>query len=121
MTAAPQPVLDLLGEWPAAVGEQAIRLRAWLRGRYPELDERVYRGWQALGYHHPEAGYVCGIFPREERVQFLFEHGASLPDPRGLLEGDGRQVRYVPMRPGAAIDNEAFAELVDEAIVHGLG
>jgi hypothetical protein len=77
----------------------AYELAAWLRevvlAADPDLVERVYRGWRGVGFRHPEAGYVCGIFPREHGVELLFEHGASLPDPDGLLRGDGTQTRVI--------------------------
>ncbi len=77
----------------------AYDLAAWVREAVleadPDLAERVYRGWRAVGFRHPEAGYVCGIFPRDGRVELLFEHGASLPDPDGILRGDGSQTRVI--------------------------
>jgi hypothetical protein len=44
-----------------------------------------------------------------------FFHGAELPDPAGLLEGAGKRMRHVKLRPGAAMDETALAELIDAA------
>jgi hypothetical protein len=63
----------------------ALWLRSVLLAAESDLEQRVHRGWQGVGFHHPDAGYVCGIFPRREGLQLLFEHGASLPDPEGVL------------------------------------
>ena len=66
----------------------------------PDLTERVYPGWDGIGFRHPDAGYVCAIYPREQEqeVRLLFEHGVRLEDPEGLLEGAGSQTRFIRVR-----------------------
>ena len=59
----------------------------------PDLTERVYLGWDGIGFRHPDGGYVCAIYPRGGEVRLLFEHGARLEDRAGLLEGHGTQTR----------------------------
>lgn len=44
-----------------------------------------------------------------------FFHGASLPDPAGLLEGSGKRMRHVKLRPGAELDEQALTALIDAA------
>ena len=44
-----------------------------------------------------------------------FFHGASLADPAGLLEGSGKRMRHVKLRPGAAIDEDALTALIEGA------
>jgi hypothetical protein len=48
-------------------------------------------------------------------VNVGFFHGADLPDPAGLLEGTGRRMRHVKVRPGAEPDAEALARLIELA------
>jgi hypothetical protein len=77
----------------------------WLRevvlDAMPDAAERVYRGWHGFGYHHPQAGYVCAVFPRADDALLAFERGVLLADPHGLLYGDGRTVRWIQVRtPG---------------------
>jgi hypothetical protein len=43
-----------------------------------------------------------------------FFHGAALPDPAHLLQGSGKFMRHVKLRPGAAT-NAALSRLVDAA------
>src|SRR5688500_6143516 len=61
----------------------------------PDLAARVYRGWQGIGFRHPEAGYVCGVFPRSDWVALLFEHGATMADAEHVLLGEGAQTRFL--------------------------
>jgi len=57
-------------------------------------------------------GYV-NAFTSHVDVGFFF--GALLNDPAGLLEGTGKRGRHVKLRPGAAVDAAALADLVDAA------
>ena len=48
-------------------------------------------------------------------VNVGFFHGATLPDPCGLLEGSGRFMRHVKLRREAAVDAAALAKLIEVA------
>ena len=67
----------------------------------------------------PGAGYVVAIFPRVDDVMLSFEWGVDLPDPHGVLEGHGRRLRAVRLRPGTDPDAAVLSELVDAAIALG--
>ena len=84
-----------LREHHAATADLAVWVRDHVLRADPDLTEKVYRGWNGIGFRHPEAGYVAAIFPRSKWVVLLFEHGASMPDPDGVLVGDGKQTRFI--------------------------
>ncbi len=44
-----------------------------------------------------------------------FFQGASLPDPKGLLEGTGKRMRHVKLRPRREPDLVAMIALIDAA------
>jgi hypothetical protein len=44
-----------------------------------------------------------------------FFNGSALPDPAGLLEGTGKRMRHVKLRPGLHIDEKALGALVVES------
>ncbi len=48
-------------------------------------------------------------------VNVGFFRGAELPDPAGLLEGSGRLMRHVKIRPGQPVDEPALLMLIAEA------
>ncbi|HLL45127.1 MAG TPA: DUF1801 domain-containing protein [Longimicrobiaceae bacterium] len=110
---------DVLASFPADVGALAEEMRAFIRGAVPGVEERAYPVWRGIGYHDAQCGYFCGLFPDREEVRLGFEHGASLPDPEGLLTGSGKRVRYVVLRPGHAAPRDAIRELLDAALLHG--
>ncbi len=49
-------------------------------------------------------------------VNLGFYHGASLPDPAGLLEGTGKRLRHVKLRSLSAARNPAVTALLRQAI-----
>jgi hypothetical protein len=57
-------------------------------------------------------GYV-NVFTSHVHVGFF--HGASLPDSARLLQGNGKFVRHVKLRPGMATNAAALSRLIDTA------
>lgn len=57
-------------------------------------DDRVTEAikWQAPTFVY--AGNLASFYPRaKQHVSLMFHQGASLPDPQGLLEGEGETSR----------------------------
>lgn len=48
-------------------------------------------------------------------VNVGFFRGAHLPDPAGLLQGTGKHMRHVKIRPGQAIAGAALEALIEAA------
>ncbi|WP_433284590.1 hypothetical protein ACQPZQ_25210 [Pseudonocardia sp. CA-142604] len=106
----------LVGE-PPAVAALVHRLRAVVRAAHPDLRERVNSGWHGLAFHHPRAGYVCALFPRDGGVNVGFEHGGDLPDPHGRLLGEGRRTRDVRVEVDAgASEEDVVVDYLDLAV-----
>ena len=57
-------------------------------------------------------GYVNAY---TSHVNVGFFRGAELPDPGGLLEGTGRFMRHVKVRPNAGVDDAALETLIEQA------
>jgi hypothetical protein len=57
-------------------------------------------------------GYV-NVFTSHVNVGFF--RGAALPDPARLLEGNGKFMRHVKLRPGTATNAAALHTLIDTA------
>jgi hypothetical protein len=61
-----------------------------------------------------DAGFVY-VNAFRAHVNVGFFRGAEIADPSGLLEGTGRFMRHVKLRPGAAVDAAALAKLIERA------
>jgi len=48
-------------------------------------------------------------------VNVGFFRGAELPDPMRLLQGDGKYMRHVKLRPGTAVDASSLETLITAA------
>jgi hypothetical protein len=48
-------------------------------------------------------------------VNVGFFAGAELADPAGLLEGSGKFMRHVKLKPGQGIDQQALSSLIESA------
>jgi hypothetical protein len=96
-----------------AKNQKLIRaLRKFVKRAAPRLDESVKWGngcW--LNGKAP----VAYVYSDADWVQFGFFRGASLDDPKGLLEGKGQYVRHVKVRKSADIDEKAFGALLRQA------
>jgi hypothetical protein len=57
-------------------------------------------------------GYV-NVFASHVNVGFF--QGAALPDPARLLQGNGKFMRHVKLRPGTAPNASALSRLIETA------
>jgi hypothetical protein len=57
-------------------------------------------------------GYVNAF---KAHVNVGFFRGAEIADPKGLLEGTGKFMRHVKLRPERAVDAAALLELIETA------
>lgn len=110
---APQPVVDAWfdGRPPAL----AALVRPWylrMRACGPDVRELLHDGQPTACVGDVAFGYV-NTFGAHANVGFFV--GPELPDPAGLLEGTGRFMRHVKLRPGREVDAAALEALVEAA------
>lgn len=56
------------------------------------------------------------IAVHDSHVNLGFYHGASLPDPAGLLEGTGKRLRHIKLRDASCAKSRAVVALLRAAI-----
>jgi len=86
---------DILVEHSPSIRTLTRTLQQIVKRTIPDAIEKAYPGWRGIGYSHPLSGYFCGIFPQKDCVKVGFEHGILLDDPHEILNGEGKQVRYL--------------------------
>ncbi len=72
----------------------------------------MHDGYPTVCVEDAPFAYV-GAFRAHVNVGFF--HGAALADPAGLLEGTGKYMRHVKVKPGRAIDGSSLEALVAAA------
>jgi hypothetical protein len=106
------PAIDAWFESRGALGALA---RPWferMRECGDDVRELLHDGHPTACVGDAAFGYV-NAFTAHVNVGFFL--GAHLADPAGLLEGSGKNMRHVKLRPGTEVDREALAALIRAA------
>jgi len=77
-----------------------------------EVRELLHDGCPVACLGDAPFGYV-NVFTSHVSVGFF--HGATLPDPARLLQGNGKFMRHVKLRPEAATNSAALGGLIEAA------
>lgn len=83
-----------------------------LRACGPDVRELIHDGRPTICAEDAAFAYVDA---HAEHANIGFFFGALLGDPAGLLEGAGKRMRHVKLRPGRMPDEAALGELVTAA------
>lgn len=103
----------------------ALELRDFVWDRYPDSNEMIYDGPAALAFGWTKSGRTgdtfCSIaIYNNASVLFGFLKGASLSDPLGLLEGNGKQYRYIRVTDVSTFPREYAGKLLSESYDNAL-
>lgn len=110
--------------------ERDVAIDAWMKEREGELGGIAHRWFEVMRKCGDEVrellhdgcpvaclgdapfGYV-NVFRAYVNVGFF--HGAALRDPARLLQGTGKSMRHVKLRPGMDANDEALRSLIEAA------
>jgi|GEM_PF-232894 len=96
-------------------GELGAIAQRWfelMRGCGDDVRELIHDGAPTACVDDAGFAYV-NAFTAHVNVGFF--RGASLADPARLLEGTGKFMRHVKLRPGRDVDEEALRRLIEDA------
>jgi hypothetical protein len=96
-------------------GELGTIARRWfevMRGCGDDVRELLHDGHPTACVGDAAFAYVNAF---RDHVNVGFFRGAKIADPAGLLEGTGRFMRHVKLRPGRDVDDAALVRLIDTA------
>lgn len=109
------PAVDL---WLTAgpVELRAIARKWFLQMRQcgDDVRELVHDGCPVACVEDAPFGYVNAF---TSHVNVGFFRGAVLEDPAGLLEGSGKRMRHVKLKPDRELNSAALSDLIDAAYV----
>ena len=89
--------------------------RMWftqMRVRGDDVRELMHDGCPVACIHDAPFGYVNTF---RSHVNVGFFNGAVLTDPASLLEGTGKRMRHVKLKPGFEIDSSSLTALINAA------
>jgi len=97
------------------LGELGRMAREWfqvMRACGDEVREVFHDGCPNACFGNVPFGYV-NVFTAHVNVGFF--QGALLADPAGLLEGSGKRMRHVKLRPGVEVNAAGLRALINAA------
>ncbi len=105
-----------IGRWfqehAGELGDMARHWFAAMRECGDEVRELLHDGCPVACLGDVPFGYV-NVFTSHVNVGFF--QGAGLPDPARLLQGTGKFMRHVKLRPGTAVNEAALSGLIERA------
>jgi hypothetical protein len=110
-TCPPEQILDGFDPKVAALADRVRRL---ITGMIDGVIVYGMPGWRVIGFRR--RGYFAFIQPMPDHIRLGFEHGAALPNLGGLLEGDGKRVRFVSIRTAREATSTALKTLISAAL-----
>jgi len=99
-------------EQPAELGAIAQQWFEVMRNCGDEVLELFHDGCPVVCLGDAPFAYVNAF---KSHVNVGFFHGNALPDPAHLLQGDGKSMRHVKLRPGTATNHAALSRLIEAA------
>ena len=114
-----QQLASFIDKFTPEIASLTNKVLAKMRTRYPTALELVYDNYNALAIgfsptERPSDGiFSIAVYPKW--VSLFFLQGATLPDPKGLLQGSGSVAKHVVLPSAAALDEKNLANLMTQA------
>ena len=120
--AAERQLRSFIAKFSPADQKLIRAVRAALRRRLPAAHELAYDNYNffVIGYsptERPSDG-ILSIAARANRVAICLFWGAKLPDPKRLLVGSGKQVRFLRLESAATLAHPDVEALLAAAVAH---
>jgi hypothetical protein len=107
------PHVDIwLSDGPIELRSIAQKWFARMRRCGDDIRELMHDGCPVACVEDAPFGYVNSF---KSHVNVGFFYGAALEDPADLLEGSGKRMRHVKLKPGPELNTEALRDLIDAA------
>ncbi|MFY9611190.1 MAG: DUF1801 domain-containing protein [Blastocatellia bacterium] len=124
MPKSPPPteeLIRLLSHYDLKVGELALELREMVLKEAPAAVERLLQVY-ALVFWYSLTGKMsdafCQVVTYPKGVNLMFNRGAELEDPDGVLVGEGKIIRHIKVRRPEDLKNPHLRKFIRAAVKH---
>ena len=111
---------SFISKFTPAVAKTLRSARRSVRQRLPSAIEQVYDNYNflAIGYCSSEKTSDCivSLAASAKGVILSFYYGATLPDPHQLLQGEGKQNRFIRINDAKILVEPAVEALIAAAV-----
>ncbi len=104
-----------LADQDPQLGKIALAWYSRLRECGDDVRELMHDGCPHVCINDAAFAYV-NVF--KAHVNLGFFRGFELPDPSNSLQGAGKRMRHVKLRPGVDIDDQHLKQLIRDAYLH---
>lgn len=98
----PKELIKFLKPYDRAIRDLALALRSLVLEEMAPCHENIYDAYSAvaIGYGPTDRmrDGICHIAVYSNHVNLGFNYGATLADPKGILEGSGNQIRHLTIK-----------------------
>jgi hypothetical protein len=109
-----------ISRFDPAIAKTVRTARTLLRKRFPTAVELVYDNYNALalgwGPTERASDVIVSVAAYANGVSLYFTRGATLPDPEGILEGNGTQGRFLRIHDSRVLETRAVKGLLRAAV-----
>jgi hypothetical protein len=116
-----EDLIRLLSQFDLSVGELALGLREIVLKEAPAAVEKMFRVY-ALVFWYSITGRMtdafCHVVIYPKGVNLMFNRGAELDDPDGVLVGEGKIIRHIKVRRPEDLKNPHLRKFIRAALKH---
>jgi hypothetical protein len=120
MRRLPDPqLLGFLEAYDRPVSDLALALREIVLEEAPDACESIYQVYTVaiwFGFSGKMKDMFCYIATNARHVNLGFPRGASLPDPNGVLEGEGKKMRHIKFASERDLERPVVRRYIRSAI-----
>ena len=115
----PRDLVKFLRPYDREVRDLALQLRALVLEEMAPCYENIYDAYSAvaIGYGTSErlSDGILHIAVYSKHVNLGFNDGATLPDPKRILEGKGNRIRHITIRSSADLKRPEIRSYIRRA------
>ena len=117
-------LLKFLKPFPEQVRENALWLRGFVWGLYPDSNELIYDNYNAVAFGWSLSDKLSDVFCNiavgrtSHNVHFGFYWGSKIADPEKKLIGEGNQYRYLLVPDTRKFPKTYIKKLIKDAYAY---
>ena len=116
----PDPhLLGFLTAYDPTIADLALALREIILEEAPNASESIYQVYTVaiwFGFSGKMKHMFCYITTNARHINLGFPHGATLPDPNSVLEGEGKAMRHIKFRSMSDLERPFVRRYIQAAI-----
>ena len=121
MSRPPDPLLlTYLAPYGPHLSDLTLALREMVLEEAPDAKESIVKGYAlAIGFSFtgkPLKDGFCHVVTYGTHVNLGFNRGAQLPDPNGMLKGNGKAIRHITIHDQSELERPFLRRYLQAAI-----